>query len=63
LNIALVILIILIIAITNNSKNVNVLNYKNRLDAEYTSRENDLAIWEEELEEREKQLEKQDDAE
>ena len=56
LNVALIILIILIIAITNNSKNANVLNYKNRLDAEYTSKENDLAAWEEELEEREKLL-------
>ncbi len=62
LNVALIILIVLIIVITNNSKNVNVLNYKNRLDAEYTSKENDLAAWEEELEEREKLLES-DDAE
>ncbi len=62
LNVALVILIILIIAITNNSKNVNVLNYKNRLDAEYTSKENDLAVWEEELEEKEKLLDSKEDA-
>ncbi len=63
LNIGLIILIIIIIIITMNSKNANVLNYKNRLDAEYTSKENDLAAWEEELNEREKLLEDIDDSE
>lgn len=56
LNIALVVLIIILIAITTNSKNTNILNYKNRIDAEYTSKENDLAAWEDELEAREKLL-------
>ncbi len=60
LNVALIILIILIVVITNNSKNANVLNYKNRLDAEYMSKENDLAAWEEELEKREKLLDGED---
>ena len=63
LNIGLIVLIIILIMITMNSKNVNVLNYKNRLDAEYTSKENDLAAWEEELEIREKLLEELETAE
>ena len=57
LNFALVIVIIVIIVITMNSKNTNILNYKNRLDAEYTSKEDDLAQWEAELKEKEKMLE------
>lgn len=60
LNVALIIMIIVIIVITMNSKNTNILNYKNRLDAEYTSKEDDLAEWEEELEEREKMLESEE---
>lgn len=59
LNIGLIIFIIIVMVITTNSKNANVLNYKNRLDAEYTSKENDLAAWEEELEYREKLLEEE----
>ncbi len=59
LNVGLIILIIVIIMITTNSKNANVLNYKERLEAEYISKENDLAIWEQELENREKLLEEE----
>lgn len=62
LNIALVILIIVLMIITMNSKNANVLNYKNRIDAEYNSKVNDLAAWEEELDEREELLEGQENA-
>ncbi len=61
LNVGLVILIILIIIITTNSNNTNILNYKNRLDAEYTSKEDDLAAWEEELKIREELLEEQEE--
>lgn len=57
LNVGLVILIIIIIVITTNSNNTNILNYKNRLDAEYTSKEDELAEWEEELRIREELLE------
>lgn len=64
LNVILIIVIILIITITGNSENTNILNYKNRLDAEYSERENDLVQWSNELDaredaiiEREKELE------
>ena len=57
LNVGLIILIAVLIMITLNSKNINILNYKNRLDAEYTEKENELASWAEELENKEKLLE------
>ena len=64
LNVIFIIAIILSIVITGNSENTNILNYKNRLDAEFTERENDLVQWsnelnarEEALKEREKELE------
>lgn len=57
-NVILVIFLILFIFISNNSKNLNVINYKNRIDAEYQEKEDNLAKWEEALSQREKALEK-----
>lgn len=55
-NIVLIIVIALIIMITANSENTNILNYKNRLDAEYGEREDDLIQWQNELNDREKAI-------
>ncbi len=60
LNVILIIAIVLIIAITSNSENTNILNYKNRLDAEYNDKENSLVQWKNELDEREKALEERE---
>ncbi len=49
LNVLLIIVIILVLLITENSSNTNILNYKNRLDAQYTEKENDLVKWQSEL--------------
>lgn len=59
-NIILIIAIALIIMITTNSENTNILNYKNRLDAEYSERENDLIQWQNELEYREEALDERE---
>lgn len=56
-NIILIIAIVLIIIIAGNSENTNILNYKNRLDAEYSEREDDLIQWQKELDDREEALE------
>lgn len=56
LNVVLIIVIILIMAITNNSDNINILNYKNRIDAEYQDKEDTLAQWEKELSIREEDV-------
>lgn len=55
-NVILVIVIILIMVIAGNSENTNILNYKNRLDAEYNEKENSLAQWKSELEAMEESL-------
>jgi len=57
LNIIFIIFLILFIVISNNSKNLNIINYRARINAEYTEKEDNLAKWDEELKEREKQLE------
>ncbi len=57
LNIIFLIFLILFIVISNNSKNLNIINYRTRINAEYTEKEDNLARWDEELKEREKQLE------
>ena len=57
LNVLLVIVIILLLLITGNSNNTNILNYKNRLDAQYSERENDLVKWQSELQSKENELE------
>lgn len=46
INVILIIVIILMFIITNNSKNVNIINYENRIKDQYSS-------WEEELNQRE----------
>lgn len=56
LNVILVIAIILIIAIAGNSDNTNILNYKNRLDAEYQEKEDSLVQWQHELDVRENDI-------
>lgn len=60
LNVLLIIVIVVIVAITSNSENTNILNYKNRLDAEYNDKENGLVQWKKELDEREKDLEERE---
>lgn len=55
-NIVLLIILILFVMISNNSKNVNIVNYKARLDAEYSEKADDLAVWERELSAREELL-------
>ena len=56
LNAILIIVVILILLIANNSKNTNILNYKNRIDAEYHDKENALVKWKNELDIREEYL-------
>ena len=58
----LIIIMIFMMVITKNSKNTNILNYKNRIDAQYEDKENSLVKWENELKLREdavKQKEKE----
>ncbi|MDY5576987.1 MAG: hypothetical protein SPF70_05850 [Lachnospiraceae bacterium] len=63
LNVILLIILVLFIFISNNSHNLNIINYKNRIDAEYTEKEDNLAKWEEEISLREQELEKNQTAE
>ena len=63
LNVILLIILVLFIFIANNSHNLNIINYKNRIDAEYTEKEDNLAKWEEEISLREQELEKNQTAE
>jgi hypothetical protein len=49
----LVIVMVFMMIITKNSKNTNILNYKNRIDAEYEDREDALIKWQNQLELRE----------
>lgn len=53
LNVILIIFLMLFILISNNSKNLNIINYKARIDAEYMEKEDNLAQWEEDLSARE----------
>ena len=58
----LVIIMIFMMIITKNSSNTNILNYKNRIDAQYEDKENSLVQWENDLKLREeavKQKEKE----
>ncbi len=56
----LVITIIAMIIITTNSKNLNILNYKDRLEAMYNEKEDNLAKWDAELKERESELDERE---
>lgn len=55
-NVFIVIMLVIMLIITNNSENTNILNYRERLDREYTEKENELAIWDQQLKAREQQL-------
>ena len=58
----LIVVMAFMLIITKNSENTNILNYKNRLDAEYEDREDSLIKWQKQLELREeavKQKEKE----
>lgn len=55
-NIVLIIILILFAMISNNSKNLNIINYRARLDAEYAEKADVLSIWEQELSVREELL-------
>ena len=52
----IVIIFIVFIIFTKNSDNINITNYKARLDRQYQERENELAIWSNELKEKENRL-------
>ncbi len=56
INILLVILLVLFIIISSNSNNANIINYENRINREYTEKENHLAKWQQELTIKEQQL-------
>lgn len=56
LNVLLVIALVVIIIITNNSDNTNILNYRERLEREYNEKEDELAVWDGQLKEKEQQL-------
>lgn len=56
LNVFLVMAIVLIIIITNNSSNTNILNYRDRLEREYSEKENELAVWDSQLRAKEQML-------
>lgn len=56
LNVILIIILILFVIISNNSSNLNIINYKNRIDAEYIAKEDNLAMWDKELTAREEAL-------
>ena len=54
LNVVLVVILVLFILISN------IINYRNRIDAEYTEKEDNLARWEKQLQIREEQLSQSD---
>ncbi len=56
LNVLLVIALVVIIIITNNSDNTNILNYRERLEREYNEKEDELAVWDGQLKEKEQKL-------
>lgn len=56
LNIVLLIAVILFAIIANNSENVNVINYKNRIDSQYKNIEQNLSEWSQELKNKEDNL-------
>ena len=56
LNVFFIIALIVVIIITNNSENTNILNYRERLEREYNEKEDELAVWDSQLREKEQQL-------
>ena len=58
LNVLLIIMIVVFAVIANNSENINIINYKNRIDAQYASMEDSLSQWSRELKEKEIELDK-----
>lgn len=56
LNGILLIMLIVFAVVANNSKNLNIINYQNRIDAQYRDLENSLNDWSRELKIREQQL-------
>lgn len=60
INIVLIIVVILVIVISGNSNNTNILNYKNRIDAEYQEKEDALAQWKNQLDIREDYIEQRE---
>jgi len=56
INVLLAITIVVMVYITTNSKNLNILNYKSRLAAMYEEKENELAIWNDQLRDKEESL-------
>ena len=56
-NVVLVLILVIFVIISNNSENINIINYKNRIDEQYKAQEENLAQWSRELELKEKSLE------
>lgn len=60
INILFVITIIAMVFITTNSRNVNILNYKSRLESMYNEKENEIARLNSQLKEKEESLNKRE---
>lgn len=61
INVLFAITIIAMVFITTNSKNLNILNYKNRLEEMYIDKENELAIWNNQLKEKESSINRREE--
>lgn len=59
-NVLLIIMLVLFAIIANNSDNINIVNYKNRIDAQYTHIEEHLSQWSQELKEKEIELDRRE---
>lgn len=55
-NVILIVVLILFAIIANNSNNLNVINYKDRIDEQYKDIDNSLSEWSRELTNKENQL-------
>ncbi len=56
LNAILLVMFVIFAVIASNSKNLNIINYQNRIDAQYRDLENSLNDWSRELKIKEQQL-------
>lgn len=56
LDVVLLIAVILFAIVASNSKNINIINYKNRIDSQYKYIEQNLSEWSDELKVKEQNL-------
>lgn len=56
LNVILLVMFVVFVIIASNSKNLNIINYQNRIDAQYRDLENSLNDWNRELKIKEQEL-------